>query len=451
MIVTYVVIFLVLIAVTILSLYVFSTYFFPRRLDEIAEMIKKGQTKLAIKKLEEVLAKDDRNVYAHYLLAEAFSLEKNYHYAIVEYKQVLKSAVFSEKVNEVDVREKLAAIYKSQNKINDAKKEYLLLTQLDPGNYRNFYELGILFFSAGVVDKAADYFKKAVSINNKNPDIYFYLGQIYYRTGNMKDAKQAFINTLKIDNTNYRAHYFLGLTLRSENDHEWAIKEFEIAQKNDDIKTKCFLAKGSCYLDMEQLPRAVIEFERGLKTARKGSETELNLRYLLASAHERMRDIQAAIEEWEKIYDVKKNFRDVEEKLRQNAELRQDDRIKDFMIASVSNFEHICRKLIESFNYEINEFKMLRDTEIEVFAAEKEDNRRNTKRIYRLIRIYRTTTPVTDTMLRNLYDMMKPKNAQRIMVITTGDFTQSAIDYSNTRPIELFSKTKLIELLKRVN
>lgn len=450
MIVTYVIIFLVLIAVTILSLYVFSTYFFPRRLDEIAEMIKKGQTKLAIKKLEEVLAKDDRNTYAHYLLAEAFSLEKNFQYAIVEYKQVLKSAIFSEKVNEVDIREKLAAIYKSQNKINDAKKEYLLLTQLDSGNYLNYYELGQLFYSAGVLDKAADYFKKAASLNNKNPDIYFFLGQIYYRSGNMNEAKQAFITTLKLDNTNYRAHYFLGLSLRAESDYEWAIKEFEVAQKEDEIRTKCFLAKGSCYLDTEQLPRAVIEFERGLKTARKGSETELNLRYLLASAHERMRDVQSAIEQWEKIYDVKKNFRDVEEKLRQNAELRQDDRIKDFMIASVSNFEHMCRKLVESFNYDINEFKVLRDTEIEIFAAERDDNRRNIKRIYRLIRIVRTTAPITDTMLRNLYDMMKPKNAQRIMVITTGDFSQSAIDYSNTRPIELFSKTKLIELLRRI-
>jgi HJR/Mrr/RecB family endonuclease len=45
---------------------------------------------------------------------------------------------------------------------------------------------------------------------------------------------------------------------------------------------------------------------------------------------------------------------------------------------------------------------------------------------------------------------MKPKNATRAVIITTGDFSQSAIDFSNTRPIELFGKSELIKLLRSV-
>ncbi|MDA3899531.1 MAG: tetratricopeptide repeat protein [Spirochaetes bacterium] len=449
--ITYIIVFLIIIVVTILALYVFSTYFSPKKLDEIAELIKKGQFKSAIRKLDEILAADDRNVYAHFLLGEAYRMDKNFQYAILEYRQVIKLGLYSEKVNEVDVRDKLATLYKNQNKINDAKKEYMILTQIDPNNYQNYYWLGYLFFTAGVFDKALDYFKKAASLNQTQADIFYYLGQIQYRTGNTKDAKQAFMNTIKLDSANSKAHYFLGLALRAEGDVEWAVKEFEIAQKSEDIRSKCFLAKGSCYLEIEHYPKAIIEFDKGLRTARKGSDTELNMRYFLASAHEKMRDLQSAIEHWEKIYEQKKNFRDVEQKLRQNAEFRQDDRIKDFMIASLSNFEHLSRKMIESMNFEVQELKVLKDSEIEIYAVEKEDNRRNTRRVYRIIRVYRTTNVISDGYLRNLYDMMKPKNAQRVMVISTGEFGQSAIDYSNTRPIELITKSKLIELLKKVS
>lgn len=448
--VTYIIIFLIIIVITILGLYVFSTYFFPRRLDEIAEMIKKGQTKLAIRKLDELLVKEDRNPYAHFLLAEAHRHDKNHQYAILEYNQVLKLGSFTDRVNETDVRTKLAYTLKQVNRINDAKKEFMILTQLDPSNYKNYHELGMLFFNAGVLDKSLDYLKKASTLNNTQPEIFYYLGQIQYRTGNNKDAKNSFLNTIKLDSANSKAHYFLGLVLRSEADYEWAVKEFEIAQKSDELRTKCFLAKGSCYLEMDQFPKSIVEFERGLKISRKGSETELNIRYYLASAHEKMRDMQSAIEQWEKIYEQKKNFRDVESKLRQNSEFRQDDRIKDFMIASLSNFEHLSRKIVESMGFDVNELKVLRDTEIEVFAIEKDDNRRNTRRIYRVIHILRTTSSVTDGYLRNLYDTMKSKNAQRVMVITTGDFSQAALDYSNTRPIELYSKSKLIEILKKV-
>ncbi len=384
-------------------------------------------------------------------MAEAYQVEKNYAYSIVELRQVLKYGLFDDNVNEVDVREKLADLLVLQKKYQDAKKEYLLLTQIDPSNYKNFFILGKLFFEANVLDKASDYLKKSISINNKHAESYYYLGQVFYRGGSNNDAKQAFINTIKNDAGNYKAHYFLGLCLRAEGDHEWAIKEFEIAQKAEDIRAKCFLAKGTCFFETEQYPKAIVEFERGLKTIGAASDTALNMRYFLAACYEKMRDMQSAIENWEKISEVNKKFRDVEEKLRQNSEFRQDDRIKDFMIASLSNFEHTCRKMIESMSFEVLETKVMSDTDIEIYASEKEDQKmRNTRKLYRLIRILRTTQVVQDSFLRSLYETMKPRNAQRIMVITTGEFSQPAIDFSNTRPIELVGKAKIVEILKNV-
>lgn len=451
MIFTYIFIFVFLILFVVSGLYFFSNYIFPRKIEEIARMIEAGQTKLAIKKLNDLLEKDDRNHYAHYLLAEAFLKENNTQYAILEYRQVLKLGKFDERVNEVAVRTKLAKIYKDKNALEEAKKEYLILTKIDPVNYENYYELGVMFFNAGSLEKSSFYFKRSAACNNNHDMSLYYLGQIHYRMENYQDAKQMFTAAIQLNPASFRAHYFLGLVLRQIGDYEWAIKEFEVAQKDDDIKVKCFLAKGTCFLEKEQYPKAVIEFERGLKFAKRGSDTELNLRYFSAEAHEKVRDLHAAIMHWEKIVSVNKNFRDVQDKLRSYSEFRQDDRIKDFMIAGLSQFEHICRKIVESMGLTILDIEIINDTEIELLATDTEGKWRNTRRTNRIVRIMRTTETISDKLLRKLHESMKLKNATRVIIVTTGDFAQAAVDFSNTRPIELMGKKELIGLLQRVN
>jgi tetratricopeptide (TPR) repeat protein len=440
--------FVTLIGFTVLGLYVFSTYFFPRKLEEIAQMIANGQTKLAIKKLTDILEKDDSDPYAHYLLGEAYSKDGNAQYAVLEYRQVLKFGAYDERIREADVRSKLAKIFLSQKKINDAKNEFLILTKIEPDNPDNYFQLGLLFFNSNVFDKALPYFRKNLALDAKNSQSYYYIGQIHYRAGAMQDAKNALIQTIKQEQDNYKAHYFLGLVLRQLGDYEWAIKEFEIAQKGEDIRTKCFLAKGTCFLEKEQFSKAVIEFERGLKFASRGSDTELNLRYFLGDAHEKLRDMHSAIAQWEKVYEINKSFRDVEQKLKKNAEFRQDDRIKDFMIASLSNFEHLSRKIVENLGLVVHDVKIKSDTDIEIYASDKDDSRLATRKVYKLVRILRTTETISDAIVRNLHESIRSKNAQRLVVITTGDFAPAAMSYANTRPVDLFGKTQLVDFLR---
>jgi tetratricopeptide (TPR) repeat protein len=411
-------------------------------------MIEAGQTKQAIKKLTEILEKDDRNTYAHYLLAEAYIKENNPKFAIVEYRQVLKYSKYNEKVREVDVRTKLAKLHLEQGALDDAKNEYLILTKLEPDNFKNFFELGTIYFRTNALDRALVFFKKSVALNARDEQSLYYLGQIYYQNNLFPDAKQSFLEAIKLEPNSYRAHYFLGLVLRQMSDLEWAVKEFDIAQKSEELKVKCFLAKGSCHMQKGMIPKAIQEFERGLKFARKGSDTELGLRYYLAECCEKTRDLHAAIYQWEKIAEMKPNFRDVQAKLKNYAEFRQDDRIKDFLICGLSQFEHTCRKLVEAMNFNITDINIVSDTDIEMVATESEGKWRNTRQTNRLIRILRTTDTIQEKLLRVLHESMKAKNATRIIVITSGDYAQSAIDFANTRPIELYGKNELINMLR---
>ncbi len=447
---TYIIIFVIFIILGLITFYVLNAMVFPKRIEEIARMIEAGQTKLAIRKLNELIERDDRNAYAHFLMAEAYMKEGNIQYAIVEYRQVLKLGRFDDKIREVYVRSTLADLYKERNNIEEARKEYLILTKIDPANFEHFFNLGVLFFNKGQLDKATGFFKKSIANNGKHEDSYYYLGQVYYRTSNYTDARQMFVNAIKIDQANYKAHYFLGLCLRQQGDYEWAIKEFEVAQKSDELKVKSFLAKGSCFLERGQHPKAALEFERGLKFARGNSETALNLRYFLADCQEKMRDIQSAIHNWEKIAEVNKNFRDVQEKLKNFSEFRQDDRIKDFMIAGLAQFEHMSRKMIQAMGFTITDVDIISDTEIEMIATEIEGKWRNARQSNRIIRVVRTTDTIPESLLRKLYQQMKPRNATRIMVISTGEYAPKALEFANTRPIECLGKAELVDMLKKI-
>lgn len=445
----YIMIFVSFIIATIFGLYFFHIFIAPKKIEEIAKMIESGQTGAAIKKLNEMLEKDDRDSYAHYLLAKAYRLENNIQYAILEYRQVLKLAKYDEHVKEAEVRTVLANIYKDRNATEEAKKEFLILTQIDSLNYNNYYELGVIFFNTAAFEKALSYFKKSTALNVKHDMSYYYMGQSYYRISQHQDAKQALLEAIKIENTNYKAHYFLGLVLRQLGDYEWALKEFEIAGKSDELKVKCYLAKGTCYIERDQFPKAILEFEKGLHYARKGSDAELNLRYFMAEAQEKMRDLHSAIMNWESIIKFKKDFRDVQAKLTKYGEFRQDDNVKDFLIAGMAQFEIICRKMVEALGFNISEIDV-DEMEVEIIAIEPEGRFRNMRRTNRLVKIIRSTEVISDVELRRLHEMLKSKNAARILIITAGEFSQSAMDFANTRPIDLYGKSKLIEILNKI-
>jgi hypothetical protein len=45
---------------------------------------------------------------------------------------------------------------------------------------------------------------------------------------------------------------------------------------------------------------------------------------------------------------------------------------------------------------------------------------------------------------------MRPRNATRILIITTGEVSPKALEFANTRPIEIKGKAELVELLKKI-
>ncbi len=446
----YVLIFIIGIIVLGFGGYFAYVYIFPKKVEELAKMVQMGQTKTAIKGLLELVEKDDRDPYVHYLLAECYFQEENFQHAIVEYRQVLKLARFGDEFKEVDIRSRLAGLYKDQGSLDDAKKEYLILTKIDERNYEHFYNVGYLFYNASYSEKAVQYLKKAASLNPKHANSHFYLGQIQFRHNQISDAKDSFTKAVTLDPKNYKAHYFIGLIMRHLGDLDWAIKEFDVAQKDDDIRLKAILGKGLSLIDKKQFSQAIAEMDKGLKMSPKHSESEFNLRYYMAFAAENLRDLQTAISHWEAIYAVKPDFKDVSEKLKSYEEFRVDDDLKDFMIASPAQFEDISHKLVESMGYTVIEIHMPNDASLDILAAEQEAKFRNVRKSNRIIKIRRTTDVVAENQIEQLHEEMRTKNANLGIFITTGEFSNSAQKFAMSRPVDLVNRAGLSKLFNQM-
>lgn len=436
--------------VGVFGVYIFKAYLIPKRVEELAEMLKAGNIGPVIKKLQSMLEDNDRDPYLHFLLAEAYLKQKKTPNAVMEYKQVLKIGKFGSKVKEENVRSRLAKIYLQQKNLEDAKKEYLILTKLDPTNGDNFYQVGLLFENAGLTEKALPYYKQAAKINPNHSDAFFHLGILEYNIGNVPDAKIALSEAVKLNPNLYGAHYYLGLALKNQKDYDWAIKEFDQALKDDNLKGKAYLAKGLTILAKEQFQKAMAEFDKGLGFVPKSSELELNIRYYMAHAAEALRDFHTAISNWERIADVNPKFKDVVDKLKTYEEFRTDDAIKDFMIASPGKFETISRQIVESMELNVIDLQVINDSEVNVLATEAEGSWRNTKRSNRLINIYRTTDPIPEKVVRQMHEDMRTKGATKGICLSTSEFTTQAQQFCQSRPIELFDKKELIPVLRQV-
>ncbi len=430
--------------------FIFRTYIFPKKLSQIARMVETGNTKTAIRLLKSFIAKNERNMLAHWLLGEAYYKEKKYQLAIVEYKQALKIGEFTKEITEARIRKRLAQIYRYYNQLDEAQKELILVSNLEPDNYEVLYEIGELFYLRNLIDNAVAYFTKALRINPQHPDSHYYLGVIYYNAGKFEEAQIALNKAIQYNPRHYKAHLYLGLVYKNLGQFDSASREFELAQRDPEIKLRALLENGKTFFERGNITKATVELERALKFAKEEDDITIEIRYWLAACYEKARDLPSAIEQWEKIAEHRPSYKDVPEKLAVYAELRTDDRLKDFLTASATNFQLLCQKLANAMGYDVSEVIPIDDDGVDLLVAESELKWRGAKRTNIYMKIRRITKPVGELALRELYEELRKRGAIKGVYVTTSTFAPSAVEFASTRPIDLVDKKLLTEYLKKI-
>jgi tetratricopeptide (TPR) repeat protein len=432
-------------------LYIMQNLVGTHQLDTIKQMLESGKYEQAISSLNNIMKKDDRNPLAHLYLAEAYYFYNNFEMAIVEYKQVMSSGRFSNTPTEKIVRKRLSDIYLKFGQLEEAQKEYVVLSKLEPHNAEYLYQIGNLFYQRGMKEPALAYLDKAFKSGKTSAELFFLMGKIYYEMSKTQEALGSFTNCVKLDPKNAEGHYYIAIILKAMNSFGKAVQELEVAEQTRDnnLKIKAIYQKGLCKLEVGELDGAKADFERALKYSSEENNTTIAIRYTLGMTYEKERRLVEAVEQWEKVAQLRPNFQDVQAKLAEYEDLRVDDKLKDLLTSTPTTFEIICQNFLKNLGYETLESHAIDDDNIEIVGMERSLKWRENRGSKVLIKISRDSEEINEDAVAKLVDSLKLIHGTRAIYITTGKFTPQAARWSENRPVDLYDRQRLTAALKQ--
>ena len=440
-------------AVVIISLIIviLKTIVSPKKIDAIPRLIKQGKTQNAIKIAKQLIAKDQKNYLAHYYLGKAYIKENRTELAVIEYKNVNDNALFGEGINELTFRSEYSQLLLKYNQQNEALKNFLLLTKLDPQNAENFYQVGRIYEDQNRYDLALGFMQKCAMLDKRHAKAHAEIGLMLYRTKQFNEAKKEIDMAIKLSPETYTSYYYLGKILKDAKDLQGAIKSFEKAQRDPELKQKAIIEHGSCYMIAGRIDNALVDFQRAIELDKEGTQSEtLYARYFLAACYEKSRKIDKAIEQWEAIYKRNKSFRDVSAKLSEYKDLQANDYLKDYLTCSNEEFPYICKNaVIKGLGLQVLSCDQ-KKWGCQITGVNKSDESwMAVRKQVVFIRFYREPEPVEEAQIHEALDEMKTLNSVKSFLFSSSGFNTAAKRYSENRPVELIEKQKLEALLSK--
>ena len=429
--------------------FIIKSIIMPKKAEAIPKLLKQGKTQNAIKLAKQILAKDQKNYMAHYFLGKAYLKENKNELALIEYRLVDENALFGEGINELDFRKEYAALLIDKKQQNEALKNYLLLTKLDPRNAENFFQIGRIYEENNRYDQALGFMQKAAMLDKKHARAHAEIGLMLYRTKQYNEAKKEIDMALHLSPETYSSYYYLGKILKDAKDIPGAIKAFEKAQRDPEFKQKAIIEHGSCYMIVGRFDNAMVDFQRAIELDRENTIPEtIYARYFLATCYEKARKLDKAIEQWEFIYKRNKAFRDVSAKLSEYKDLQANDYLKDYLTCGNDEFVMICQNAItKGLKLQVLSTEN-KKWGCQLTAVDKKDESwMSVRKQVLFIRFYREPDPLEDSAVREALDIMKSQSAIKGYIFSSSGFTNTAKRVAENRPVELIEKVKLEKVL----
>ena len=437
-------------AIGVITFFLIKTVVAPKRVTTLVEYYRQSKYPAAIRMARQIIAKEPRNSEAHYLLGLSYLKDNKPELALMELKTVNQIGKFGRVCPEVEFRKSIASLFARYSQIEEALKEYLLLMKLEPMVADHYFHSAELFEERNKSDKAIGFYRKTIEVDPRHSKAHYRLGYLLYRNKKPVEAKVELETALKLRPDTYPAQFYLGRLLKEGHDYVAALHAFEKAQRDPDMKIKALVERGSCYMSMNNFDKAITELERGIKLSRDDASTEsLFGRYFLALCYEKMRYIDRAVEQWEKIYTRKPQFRDVAEKLSQYQDLRTDDRLKDYLTVGTGEFHEICKAACSRLGLSVRDLSEIPNG-CQIIAVDNDTRWRNTRNMPRLLQFLRIPEMIPESTVRVFHELMKKYFVQRGIMLSSSNFSRVAIDFAESRPIDLIDKEKLQQLLKGV-
>jgi tetratricopeptide (TPR) repeat protein len=145
------------------------------------------------------------------------------------------------------------------NRFEDAKAEFVKLTQLAPNHPVGWVNLGSVEYRLNQLDDAAEHLRKAVRLDLTAAPAWLTLGIICYQKSDLDGALAALSQAVYLEPKNARNHLYLGVVVRKKGWIDAAGDELRKAVELDETYAEAHFNLAVLYLELKP---AAIELAR---------------------------------------------------------------------------------------------------------------------------------------------------------------------------------------------
>jgi tetratricopeptide (TPR) repeat protein len=171
-------------------------------------------------------------------------------------------------------------------------------------NYIAYANLGIVSEDQGKVDRAVDYYEKALTINSNLLDVNNNLANIFASRGQRDWAIQCYERAIKINPKHYKVHFNFGNALKDQGRHQEAIVEYEKALNLNSSDENVYFNLGIALEASGRLDEAIVRYEKALAIRPDYPDVHNNLGIALAKKGQ----IDEAIKHFREALRIKPDF-----------------------------------------------------------------------------------------------------------------------------------------------
>lgn len=423
----------------------------PKKIGAIQHLLKEGKFAQAEKTAKSIITKNPNDYLARYWLGKVYLEENKPELAFMEYKSINKNAVFDGSIPEIEFRKQIAELYSKFNEPESALKEYLLLTEMEPKNGENYYNCGRLYELSNQAANAMGFYQKAAALDKGNAKIHTALGYLLFRSKQFTEAKKQIDTSIRLSPETYSNYYYLGKILKENQDFSGAVKAFEKAIRDQEFRQRALIERGSCYMMVDQTDNAMGEYMHAIDCSKDDSSQEtLYARYFLAACYEKTHNIEKALEQWEKINQRNRKFRDVPQKLNEYRALQSNDGMKEYLTSSSPLFIELCKKVaMIGYNLTCQKVDATPYGCTMLATEEKKDSWMNVKKQVFLLDFFRDAKPIEESVIRRIAENIREQNYYKALTFSSSGFSHAAITFAENRPVVLIGKENLENFLAK--
>lgn len=336
-------------------------------------------------------------------------------------------------------------------RLNEAYRGFSTAWGIKPDNFEINYNLGTLEFQRKNYEKAINLLQQARRSNPEHAPTLRQLGHSFFKIKKYKEAMAFIRQAIELAPEDKESLYTLGECYYEANQSGEALKIFSHLRADPAVGANACLISGIINTDQHQYPKAIEDFEIGVKHINAKPEIMADIKYRLAKVYLQQNEIGKAMACLKDIEGTNPNYKDAAALISKYQELNANRNLQIYLMASQADFIALCRKVIISFFPKAR----VKITNITVHNNEWADilSEVDTPKWSDVVmfRFIRSQGSVGEFIVRDFHSHLKEVKAGKGICISTGSFSDEAKRYTEARLIDLIEKERFTAMLNVID